>query len=255
MTRARTLCSGLFYLIVAGCSQAPSYGQFEGVTMGTYYKITGRCPSLPSDAIQAAVVEELIQVNKQMSTYDDSSELTQFNQSAELIWIEVSKELVTVVEAAERISLRSGGAFDITVGPLINIWGFGPGGAVTAAPSVEAVQAARARVGFKYLESRSSAPALRKSRALVVDLSAIAKGHGVDRVAQVLDQADCTDYLVDIGGEARSRGLSPRQTSWRVGIEVPDSQLMGSIQRVVSLLDTAVATSPLLTAMCTSPRI
>jgi thiamine biosynthesis lipoprotein len=76
-----------------------------------------------------------------------------------------------------------------------------------------------------------------------VDLSAIAKGHGVDRVAEVLDRADCTDYLVDIGGEVRSRGMSPRQTPWRVGIEVPDPQLIGSVQRVVNLPGMAVATS------------
>jgi thiamine biosynthesis lipoprotein len=211
--------------------------------MGTYYRITARCPAMSSDAIRAGVVDELNRVNKQMSTYDDNSELMQFNQSAELVWLDVSKELVSVVEAAQQISLRSGGAFDITVGPLINIWGFGPGGAVAAAPSAEAVQVARARVGFQYLKSRSSAPALRKSKALFVDLSAIAKGHGVDRVTEVLDQAACTDYLVDIGGEVRSRGLSPRQASWRVGIEVPDPQLMGSIQRVVSLPGVAVATS------------
>ncbi len=233
----------LLCVLAVGCNQTPSYDRIDGATMGTYYQITARCPGAETDDLQARVITELAAVNRQMSTYDGNSELSLFNHAPESIWFGVSAELVAVVDAAVAISELSGGAFDITVGPLINLWGFGPDGIVDAAPTAGDVEKARTRVGIQHLETRSPEPALRKSKALYLDLSAIAKGHGVDRVATMLEGYGCSDFLVDIGGEVRSHGRSPRRSTWRVGIEVPDPQLMGGVQKVISLPDMAVATS------------
>jgi thiamine biosynthesis lipoprotein len=229
-------------LVVLGCGDRQSL-LLEGATMGTYYRITGNCP-VEVERLTGAVAGELELVNRQMSTYLPDSELTRFNESTANRWLEVSAALVEVVAAAGEISRRSSGAFDITAGPLINLWGFGPEGGIQQVPAEEEIERARRRVGYRYLEIRTDpAPALRKQRDLYVDLSAIAKGHGVDRIAAVLQAVGCPNYLVDVGGEVVGRGVNRQGQPWRVGIEVPDPAQMGAIQRIVRLQDMAVATS------------
>lgn len=230
-------------LLLAGCSGSDGYLRIEGGTMGTYYRVTARCPAADEGELMRAVAIELEAVNDEMSTYLPESELSRFNRGAPGVWVPVSETLVDVVEAARTISELSGGAFDVTVGPLVEIWGFGPAGPIDAVPGEETVSAARARVGYRYLQTRRSPPALRKTRDVSVDLSAIAKGHGVDRIALLLAGDGCTDFLVDIGGEVAGRGVNVAGRAWRVGIEVPDPKTMGSVQRVIGLTDVGVATS------------
>jgi len=230
-------------LVIGGCRESGDYQAIEGATMGTYYRITSRCPPAATHSLADEVAAELDTVNLQMSTYLQSSELSEFNRAPVDTWIPVSSELVDVVAAAQAIASDSDGAFDITVGPLINLWGFGPPGRVLEAPSPEEIAAARKRVGWTYLELRSSPPALKKTRSIEVDLSAIAKGHGVDRIANLLEGLGCTDFLVDIGGEVRGRGINEAGLVWRIGIEVPDPARVGAVQRVLKLPDVAVATS------------
>lgn len=224
-------------LALAGCADG-DYARYEGPTMGTYYRVTAACPV----DVGARVDAELETVNDEMSTYRPGSELSRFNVAPVDAWFETVPALIEVVDAALQLSRASGGAFDVTVGPLVNLWGFGPEDRA-GIPSPEAVAAARAGVGYAALETRAEPPALRKTRALYVDLSAIAKGHGVDRVAGRLDAAGCTDYLVDVGGEVRARGVNPAGGAWRIGVEVPDPTSAGAIQRVVLLRDAALATS------------
>lgn len=210
--------------------------------MGTYFRVSARCPE-PLEELKPRIEAELKAVNDQMSTYQQDSELSRFNRAAPGEWQPVSRELAEVVSAAEQISTGSAGAFDITVAPLVNLWGFGPEGRITDAPEQEAVVLAMGQVGFGHLHVDSDRLALRKDRALTVDLSAIAKGHGVDRLADLLLDLGCGDYLIDIGGEVYGRGLNPSGRSWRVGVEVPDPATLGEVQRVLSLSDVAVATS------------
>ena len=127
-----------------------------------------------------------------------------------------------MVLAAAELSRASEGAFDITIGPLVNLWGFGPNVERWSPPDRQAVEDARAEVGYKRLLVRQVPPGLSKTHEMYVDLSAIAKGHGVDRVSEVLNTANCSDYLVDIGGEVRAKGLNSAGEGWRIGIEVPD---------------------------------
>ncbi len=227
--------------VLAGCSADAGYQRYEGSTMGTYYRVTARCPE-SADDVGNRLTTELDAVNSQMSTYDPDSTLSRFNRSEPGAWFSVSRELHDVVAAAADVHALSDGAFDVTVGPLVNLWGFGPD-AAGGVPSESGIAAARARVGAGALAVRANPPALRKTKRLYVDLSAIAKGHGVDRLTAVLEGQGCDHYLVDIGGEVRVRGANPDGNPWRIGVEVPDPDALGGLQRVLTLRDAAVATS------------
>ncbi len=226
-------------IIASGCEAPAEYHHYHGATMGTQYRITANCPVDAS----AAVARELRVVNSDMSTYLVDSTISKFNRAPVGTWLPVSPSLIKVIQAAAELSKASGGAFDVTVGPLVNLWGFGPNVVRSPPPDHEAIAQARSEVGYARLLVRQEPPGLSKTHELYVDLSAIAKGYGVDRLSEVLDDARCPDYLIDIGGEVRARGTNAAGEDWRIGIEVPDSNRLGSIQRVLSLSDEAVATS------------
>lgn len=232
----------LLLLSLQGCGSSADYVALSGNTMGTQFQVTAHCAAADSE-VETVVLQALAAVNSEMSTYDEDSELSRFNRAATQIWFPVSAALVKVVLAAEDLHNASNGAFDITVGPLVNLWGFGPRGGGENIPAAQAVEQALDRVGHHHLQTRSIEPALRKDQPVYVDLSAIAKGHGVDRISERLAAMNCTDFLVDVGGEVRVAGVSPRGTPWRVGIEVPDPNRYGSIQKVVVLTSGAIATS------------
>jgi len=142
-----------------------------------------------------------------------------------------------------RISRLTDGAFDITVGPVVNLWGFGPVHREEAIPSDDAIRKALQRVGYAHIDTRKSPPAIRKDRADVeIDLSAIAKGYAVDQIGGHLESVGVSNYLVEIGGELRARGQKAPATPWKVGIEkpIPNGR---AVQRVASLEDQAMATS------------
>ncbi len=230
---------GVALLINAGCEVRPGYHGYDGSTMGTQYRITANCPSDTSEIVAL----ELGLVNDEMSTYLEDSTVSEFNRTAVGAWFSVPSSVVKVVMAAADLSKASAGAFDITVGPLVNLWGFGPKVEVWSPPDRDAVEKALTEVGFARLLVRQKPPGLFKTHEMYVDLSAIAKGHGVDRISTVLDAAHCSDYLIDIGGEVRAKGLNAVGESWRIGIEVPDQNRVGAIQKVLALADEAVATS------------
>jgi thiamine biosynthesis lipoprotein len=237
-------------VIALGCRPAaqtvsiPSVQLLAGRTMGTTYSIkllpkTGA----PLASLGGAVDDELSRVNRQMSTYIEDSELSRFNQSKSKDWFDVSSEVVEVVRLAESLSEATSGAFDVTVGPLTNRWGFGPNGLPEKVPSQEEIDETLKSVGYAKMESREEPPGLRKADVgLQVDLSAIAKGHGVDRVARVLEENGIQDYFVEIGGEVRARGNRQGGGAWRVGIEKPISGIREVIG-VVQLKNQSMATS------------
>ena len=213
--------------------------------MGTGYsvKITDLPPGLNSEVLAQAIVHLLADMNHSMSTYLPDSELSRFNRNPSVDWIPISSSLAEVLREAQGIGRLSGGAFEVTVGSLVNLWGFGPSGYREAVPPVHQIEAARDRAGAEQWQLRQSPPALRKVRADVyIDLSGIAKGYAVDRVAEFLENQGVDNYFVDIGGEGRSKGYSPREMPWRVAIEEP---LLGErrVQRIVELGTKAVATS------------
>jgi len=231
---------------LAGCS-GPEPWRLSGATMGTSYSIVVAAPpeGLSRERLAADIDAELRAVNRQMSTYRADSELSRFNRQTGADWFPVSAELVALVAEARRIGELSGGAFDVTVGPLVNLWGFGPGqhAGRDKPPAQAEIDAALARSGAASLSLQRAPPALAKSQPeLYVDLSAIAKGHGVDRVAALLEEVGILDYLVEIGGELRSRGQSPRGDAWRLAVEKP-TRGERAVQQVIAVGDAAVATS------------
>ena len=252
---ARRLATACFWLVgaligllsLAGCSQDQQREtlRLQGETMGTTWSVQVVQPPADLDpaALESRIRARLDAVNAAMSTYDPSSELSRFNASSGQDWFPVSVGLARVVALALEISDLSGGAFDVTVGPLVNLWGFGPGAVRADLPSKADVDEALARVGHQHLDVRPADPALRKAMpGLYVDLSAIAKGYGVDEVAGVLEAQGLTDYLVEIGGELHGRGLNAKGQPWRIAIERPDSGVR-KVFAVVPLRSLSMATS------------
>ena len=178
-----------------------------------------------------------------MSHYRPESELSRFNRARTTEPWPMSRETLGVVAEALSVGRASGGAFDVTIGPLVDAWGFGSPGRGPAAPDEAALAALRARVGSDLLEVDLGASTLRKRRAdVVLDLSAIAKGYAVDAIADLLVERGYADYLVEIGGELRAGGASERGERWRVGLERPVPGAPAA-RRIVPLADAAVATS------------
>jgi len=178
-----------------------------------------------------------------MSTYQPDSELMQFNSAQPGEWVPASAELIAVIATAKEISRWSEGAFDVTISALVDLWGFGPGGRIRNRPSEAAIAEVRDHFGQQNLEIDPAAESIRRLTPAMVDLSAIAKGHAVDRLGLLLQQLDCENYLVDIGGEVKASGISPSGRRWRIGVEVPDPARVGAVQRVLTLDSMAVATS------------
>ena len=175
-----------------------------------------------------------------MSTYISDSEISRFNSHRSLEPVDVSDGFEEVLSLALAISSRSQGAFDVTVGPLVNLWGFGPEDAPEAVDEA-VLEETLSRVGFAHLALSNGAVA-KSNPALEVDFSAIAKGWGVDQLADLLVEKNHQDFLVEIGGEVRASGLNPENQPWRLGIEKP---LIGEreVHHVVELKNQAMATS------------
>ena len=244
----RLLAPLLACALLAACESGPpdSAVRVTGSTMGTGYElklVPKPGQSIAADSIKRQAEALLARVNRQMSTYDPDSELSRFNRNPSTDWIAVSPELLYVVAEGLRVGELTGGAFDITVGPLVNLWGFGPDARRDQVPSEDAIAAARQRVGYWQLHARAEPPALKKDRAdLYVDLSALAKGYGVDRLAELVEANGIHDYLVSIGGDLRAKGLNGKGQPWTVAIErpVPGQR---AVERLIRISDHAVSTA------------
>ena len=240
------------FLVIVGVLSAcdsPEPGSplwsIQGQTMGTTYQVKIVDPPETADrtVIEAALEARLEKVNRQMSTYRADSDLSRFNQSRSTEWTAVPIPLRTVVDAALEVSELSGGAFDVTVGPLVNLWGFGPGKQEERVPAATEIEQALQRVGARHLLTRSTPPALRKKRPdLYVDLSAIAKGYAVDVLSLYLEESGISRYLVEIGGEVRSGGTNPNGEVWRIAVERPTPG-QRAVLRTVALSERGMATS------------
>jgi len=234
-----------FTLALAGCAAKPAAVAFAGATMGTRYQvqIAASIGDTERAALQGEVDSVLAGIDRAMSTYKAQSEVSRLNAAAAGEWLTVSPATRTVLARALEVWSRSEGAFDISVGPLVDLWGFGQRGPRDDVPGESALAAAHAQVGLAGLELSRDAPAVRKSGGHIrLDLSAIAKGYALDRVTAHLDTRGFDAYLVDVGGELRARGSRADGAPWRIAIEQP---LAGrrAVQRVVELGERAIASS------------
>lgn len=213
--------------------------------MGTLWHVTIVAPpaALQRDVVAAGVAAALAEVDRDMSTFKSDSDVSRFNRAVPNEWVPVSAATAEVVAKALEVHALSDGAFDITVAPLVDLWGFGAGpGSSTRLPGEDEIAAAASRVGSKELGVRFDDPALIKYADRAIDLSGIAKGYGVDRAASWLEAQGIANYLVEVGGEVRAAGRNPEGQAWRIGIEAPVLQ-GGSAVAAVALEQRSLATS------------
>lgn len=229
----------------APSDSAPELLTFGGPVMGTRFlvKVVGR-PPRDAESLEREIGRCLDEIDRLMSTYRPDSELSRFNRFDRTEWFPVSEPTARVIAEAVRVGDLTGGALDVTVGPLVDLWNFGPerrpGDRV---PSPQELDRARERIGYDRLDVRLAPPAVRKKKPdLSVDLSAIAKGFAVDAVADLLERRSIEHYMVEVGGEVRARGRNPRGRPWQIAVEVPLEGLR-AIQRVVPVSGSALATS------------
>jgi len=234
----------LFLLCACGTNVGPEV-ELTGNTMGTQFSVKLAAGDAVSDAIwlEKDIKAALADVEQMMSTYLPGSETSRFNSSTSTDWQGVSEEFCLSVEEALAISTLTGGSFDITVGPLVNLWGFGPGDIIDEPPADEDISTMLESVGYEHLQADCAQPALKKDIAeLTLDMSAIGKGYATDRVAAILNESDIENYLVEIGGELRLRGHNADNAKWAIGIEAPLPNQRRP-HTILRLSDTAMATS------------
>ncbi len=279
---ARRLAFGLVCLALTACSGKPEQiiHTLTGATMGTTYSVKIVAASdLDTTAIARDIQAVLDRIESRMSTYRQDSELSLFNHSAPDRWFPISDETAAVVALGLDISEQTQGSFDMTVGPLVNLWGFGPDKHISKAPDEQQITDLMRRIGYQHISLRPSlrneavvdtgetritavknetaetgttvatdttavtvtTAALLKRTDSYLDLSAIAKGYAVDQVvAQLSSRFDA--FLVEVGGELRARGEKPGNQQWRIAVESPQPGAR-VIQRIIHVKDTAIATS------------
>ena len=218
----------------------------QGRSMGTTWSIryfpAAKGGGEPQ-AIHSGAGLLLKKINRLMSTYDEHSEISRFNRSLSTDWFRVSAETARVAAAAVEMSRRTGGAFDGTLGPVVSLWGFGPGAVPRKVPGKGALQQAMAETGWQQLQVRRHPPALRKARpGMSIDLSGIAKGYAVDELLKWMRYQKATAAMVEVGGEIRTFGNKPDGRPWAIGVERPVAGSR-SLQRVVLPGTMAMATS------------
>lgn len=235
--------------VLSGCDQAVAERpmlEVHGRTMGTFYgvKVIGDFPG-GQQALQSQVDALLKHYNDEISTYDPNSALSKFNQQQSVEPFPISQDMADLIISALRVGQRTQGVLDVTVGPLVNLWGFGPDKRPVKTPTDEQIATARSRVGINRLHVEVSADhaVLRKDvPSLYVDLSTIGEGFGADKVAEFLEARGVHDYLVEIAGASRSRGVNAKGDPWKLAIQKPTDELQ-DIQAIIIPDGRAVSTS------------
>lgn len=244
LTHYKIWLVALALAFLVSCSPAQPNSEiqnFSGNTMGTYYVVKFvHDGKLDIVKLQHQVDVDLELINDLMSTYRPQSELMRFNAYQGKDAFALSEPTRIVMAEAIRIGQQTKGVLDVTVGPLVELWGFGAQGRIDIAPEQSQIDAVQPYIGIDKL-SLTAAGLTKSVPELAVDLSTIAKGYAVDRVAEILEQAGIMNYLVEIGGEMRLKGNKGEQP-WRIAIEKPATGER-AVQRVITPGDMAVATS------------
>ena len=232
----------LFFLV--GCDRQIPPIQLGGDIMGTTWGVSyiEGPPELTPRQVQAGVEALLARVNLSMSTYRTDSEISEFNAVDTQTWFSSSAEFFAVLKAALDVGQKSKGAYDVTVGALVDLWGFGPGNMIEDPPAKDEIADLMSGVGQANLRLDVQNGRILKQSNLSVDVSSLAKGYAVDRVAEWLSAQGVSRYMVEVGGEMRLSGLSGRGDPWRIAIEQPKVSDR-AIAITLSLTDVSIATS------------
>ncbi|MCV9877682.1 FAD:protein FMN transferase ApbE [Brenneria izbisi] len=245
------LILGCLFSLLTACDNATQTSPrplltIEGKTMGTFYsvKISGDLAESKTQ-LQQEIERLLEQANDEISTYRQHSTLSRFNQYHGTDPQPISNGMADIILAAQRIGRATDDAMDITVGPLVNLWGFGPQKQPVTIPSQQQIDLAKQKVGLKHLTllSNSRGEWLQKDLPdLYVDLSTLGEGYGADVLAQLMARKGITNYLVSVGGAISSRGINAEGKPWRVAIQKPTDQ-ENAMQAAVNLQGYAISTS------------
>jgi len=233
--------------------------RWQGDTMGTTWSVLAAVPPPPAgadpallaagaDALQAAIEAVLDGVIAQMSNWAEDSDIGRFNRAAAGTWQALPADAAAVLQCALQVARDSGGAYDPSAGPLVDLWGFGPAPRRSAPPSVPEVELARARCGWQRLAFDAEARRMYQPGGVSLDLCAIAKGFAVDALSRKLAELGLPHHLVEIGGELRGAGIKPDGMPWWVELESPvaeaDADADAAVQAtLVALCGLSVATS------------
>jgi thiamine biosynthesis lipoprotein len=229
-----------------GCSRKGGVEplRFSGATMGTTWSVVLVSPEegLHTD-LSLLLQQRLEHLNALLSAYDPDSDVSRFNRYQGSDWFAVSQETAAVVTLAQSVSALTSGAFDISVGSLVDLWGFGPSERRQELPAQDLIDEYRSWTGYTKLDVRLTPAALKKTVGrLQIDLAAVAKGYAVDMLAELLRQQGVENYLVEVGGELQVAGLRADGTLWQVGLEKP-LEGVREVDRVLPITGTALATS------------
>ncbi len=227
---------------LTGCWFSAHVEEFGGPTMGSTYSIKYvRNQNSPSpDLLKREADAILAEIDKQMSTYRDDSFIEQFNQAPAGSCQSMPAPVLALIEEGRVLNAQSQGAFDLTLEPLLNLWGFGPKARAEKVPTPEQLSAARERIGMQHV--RQVGEQLCKDVDVQVDFNSIAAGYAVDRVVQRLVELGVDSYLVEITGELKAAGKKPDGQHWRIGLEAPQEGERVA-QRVLALDGYGVSTS------------
>ncbi|MGC4011488.1 MAG: FAD:protein FMN transferase [Pseudomonas sp.] len=244
MERPVSRASLLIVLVLAalgGCGKSVEH--FGGPTMGSSYTVqfvpTGKSPDAAK--LKAEVDAILVGLDEQFSTYRDDSVVSRFNALPAGACMAVPADMLTLWRYGEQLSQQSSGAFDLTVEPLMNLWGFGPQSRSEKVPDTSALERERARVGHRHL--RLNGEQLCKDVDAQLDFDSIVAGYAVDRVSARLAELGLTDYLVEITGELKAVGHKPDGKPWRIALEVPSGERERQVERSVALDGIGLSTS------------
>lgn len=235
----------LAFCCLASCGVDNRPVQLGGNIFGTTWSLSylGAPDGVSPAQVKAEIEAAFAIVNHSMNHYDPGSLISTFNASAVDAPIEVDWDFAYVLSAAMEVSAATGGAYDVSVSPLADVWGFGPAGP-THFPQQAEIKTALAKVGVSRLEWRSATRMLSKQTpGLKLDFSSLAKGYAVDLGADALEEMDVEGFMLEVGGEVRVRGHSPRGDAWRIAIERPEAGARGGIQAALLVSDTGIATS------------
>lgn len=229
----------VFLLLLHTPLSAQKLQVLEGKAQGTYFVI--KYLSADTSSLAAAVDSVFTAIDQSLSLYQPGSLINRFNAGKSIM---MDEHMQLVISKALWISHVTGGAFDITVKPLVDVWGFGvhrP--AAQQAPSKDTLQHILQHIGYKYLQIKGT-QLIKKKAGVEIDCNGIAQGYTTDVLARFLEQHGITDYLVDVGGELRSKGHNAQQQVWTVGIERPADEMGGyPVQDIISLDNKAITTS------------
>jgi thiamine biosynthesis lipoprotein len=226
-------------VLFEGCSDNTTWVRNQGTIFGTTYLMTYENPDTIN--LHKKVLLALDSVNQSLSTYDSTSVISQFNRSNKATKTDIHFQ--KVIKTAQQITRATNGAFEITVAPLVNAWGFGFTNKQEITPT--AIDSLKKLVGMQFIELTNDS-IIPLHKGVMVDASAIAKGYGVDVAAATLARYGCKNYMVEIGGEIATRGHNPGKGNWRIGIDRPIDDPTASkreLQLIIELSGQSLATS------------